>query len=115
MLRLPDVLPPTPHRLRAELLLDRHLSLDPDIISSAIAKRGLEPNAERKWQQSGDTFRRIVKGGEVNIVQRSTPRALDSFAAQIEHGTTGWDASAVRRHTHVIEISRVVTFLSSRS
>lgn len=36
-MQLPDVLPPAPHPLRAELLVDRHVTLDPDIIGDALA------------------------------------------------------------------------------
>ena len=100
-----DVLPPIAHAMRAELLLDAQLPLDPDRIAAAIAERGLEEREGRVWQRSGDTFHRPIKGGEVRIVQHSAPRDLESLAADIDDATDGWDASDMRRHTHVIELS----------
>jgi len=113
-MQLPDVLPPVAHPLRAELLLDRQLPLDPESIGDALAKRGLPRDTERSWERSGDDFRRALKGGgEVSIIQRAVPRELESLTAQIEHGTTGWDASPVRRHTHVVGLSVASSELSA--
>ena len=100
-----NVLPPIAHPMRAELLLDAHLPLDSDRIVQAIARRGLKERSDRAWEQSGDAFTRAMKGGEARIVQRSTPRDLANLAADIDGNTDGWDASAMRRHTHVIELS----------
>jgi len=91
--------------MRAELLLDAHLPLDPERIVQAIARRGLKERSDRGWEQSGDAFWRTMKGGEMRIVQRSTPRDLTALAADIDGATDGWDASGMREHTHVIELS----------
>ena len=100
-----SVLPPIAHPMRAELLLGAHLPLDPDRIAEAITSRGLKERNDRRWEQAGDAFWRTMKGGEARIVQRSTPRDLTSLAADIDGATDGWDASGMRRHTDVIELS----------
>ena len=100
-----NVLPPVAHAMRAELLLDAHLPLDPERITRAIAKRGLKERNDRQWEHSGDTFFRTMTGGEARIVQRATPRDLASIAADIDDKADGWDASGMRRHTHVIALS----------
>jgi uncharacterized protein YegJ (DUF2314 family) len=99
------VLPPVAHPMLAELLLDAHLPLDPDCIAEAITARGLKERHDRRWEQSGDAFWRSLKGGEMRIVQRTTPRDLRSLAADIDGATDGWDASGMRRHSHVVELS----------
>jgi len=100
-----NVLPPVAHAMRAELLLDAHLPLDPARITTAIAKRGLKERTDRQWERSGDAYFRTMSGGEARIVQRSTPRDLASIAADIDDKTDGWDASGMRQHTHVIQLS----------
>jgi hypothetical protein len=88
-----NVLPPVTHPMRAELLLDAHLPLDPDRIAAAITKRGLKERSDRRWEQSGESFWRTMTGGEARIVQRSTPCDLTSLAADIDGSADGWDAS----------------------
>jgi uncharacterized protein YegJ (DUF2314 family)/rubredoxin len=100
-----NVLPPVAHAMRAELLLDAHLPLDPERITAAIAKRGLKERNDRQWEQAGDAFFRTMTGGEARIVQRSMPRDLAGIAGDIDDKADGWDASGMRRHTHVIELS----------